>query len=171
MPTDLEIAGALCRILTELHGLTDKGLDGRRIDRVRREAIFFLHEGGEPAKWRFDRPHSAEARHMHLERKAACRRFPSKNDMVTYDHAIPLATLWDGLRHSAGDATTLLAFLKRNVIGVVLSRAENDRLNKAGLRSRLPAGSEPDDRMARYLAVGIAFEPADAAILTCQDKA
>jgi hypothetical protein len=53
-------------------GSTRRGTDG-----IIRKTIFFLYEGWEPAKWSFDRPHSAAARALHREARAAGRRFNS----------------------------------------------------------------------------------------------
>jgi hypothetical protein len=158
-PPKLELARSVCVVINELYRLVDMGLSERRIDRVRREAIFFLYEGGEAAKWDNTRPHSAGARRLIAEigRSKAIKQ-------ITYDHAIPLRTLWPGLKASARNPDVMLDFLERHVRGVVLLREENLRLNGV-FRSSMPLGCAADDRLARYRAVGIEFDPEDLARL------
>ena len=145
-PISDEIVEAVCHILAQLHRLTDLGLDPRRIDRIRRETIFFLYEGGEPTKWSFDRPHSAGARALHREARLLGRTFNSKNYPITYEHAVPLATLREGLREAAGSPAEMSAFLERHVAGVAILKEENARLSKLRLRRSMPGGSLAHDR-------------------------
>ncbi|RDJ21981.1 hypothetical protein DWF00_27050 [Bosea caraganae] len=98
-------------------------------------------------------------------RRTANSRFTSKNYDITYDHAIPLATLWQGLRTCIVDAAEMNSFLELHVAGVVLLKAENAKLNKCGLRSSMPPGAPAYDKLARYRHADIAFEPADEARL------
>lgn len=115
-----EVVEAVRLIIGELHRLVDAGMPARRIDRLQREVIFFLYEGGEAAKWDFRRPHSAGARQLREQTNAVgqhplrCRRF------LTYDHAIPLATLREGLRAATASAQTMQEFLARHVRGVII---------------------------------------------------
>lgn len=53
------------------------------------------------------------------------------------------------------------AFRAQFVKGVVITREENDTLNKLGLRSTMPEGLVPADVMARYRVAEIGFAPAD----------
>jgi hypothetical protein len=165
MAEEQEIIEAVCRILGELHRLTNLGLDPRRIDRIRRETIFFLYEGGDAAKWSFERPHSAAARRLHREARALGRSFNSKNYPVTYEHAIPLVTLREGLREAAVSSVAMSAFLQQHIMGVVILKEENERLSKLKLGRVMPSGAVPHDRLARYRKAGIEFEPDDAAML------
>jgi hypothetical protein len=165
MPTPDEIVEAVCTIVSQLHRLTDLGLDPRRIDRIRRETIFFLYEGGDAEKWSETRPHSARARQLHHKAKEDGRRFNSKNYRITYEHAIPLVTLRDGLRQASSSRELMATFLQRHIIGVVLLKEENDRLSQLKLHRSMPTGCEPHDRLARYRAAGIEFEPEDERLL------
>jgi hypothetical protein len=81
---------------------------------------------------------------------------------VTYDHAIPLRELRSQILALADQPKALLAFLTANVLGVIITNEENDRLNKS-LRSSMPPGAPPNDLMARYRAAGIEFEADDIA--------
>lgn len=127
-----------------------------------RQTIFYIYEGGEPEKWKEHRPHSAAARAC---RRAGAGRFPSKDDPMRYDHAIPLARLQRGLEEATASLETMRSFLHRFIQGVVITREENERLDKARLTTALPVGASEHDMLARYRFVGIAFEPADEEIL------
>ena len=65
---------------------------------------------------------------------------------------------------------TMEAFLKHFVQGVAITRDEDKKLNVAGWRSNMPGNAAPDDLLARYRQVGIAFEAADEAILLRKTK-
>jgi hypothetical protein len=90
----VDVTEAVRQIFLHLDKLEDAGISAQRTVRIRRETIFFLYEGGEAGKWRFDRPHSARARALHRETVIAGHRFGGSKHQVRYDHAIPLATLW-----------------------------------------------------------------------------
>ena len=152
MVTERQRAEAVRQILLQLYSLVDAGMPKSQIRRVVREAIFFLYEGGEAAKWASDRPHSMTARELSLGKKI-------------YDHAIPLASLLCKLKKASASPESFHAFLIRYVQGVVITKEEDRRLTSAGLRSRMPSNADPDDKMARYSNVGIAFAPADEAKL------
>ncbi|MBG0810910.1 hypothetical protein IY145_16190 [Methylosinus sp. H3A] len=152
---------AIRQILIQLHDLVDRGLPPQRIDKVRREAIFFLYEGGVAAKWSFDRPHSKAARVMHRNAREMGIPFNSGRFPITYEHAIPLKLLREGLRQATESTEQMRDFLRRHVQGVVVLKQEDAALTKKGLRNRHPDGADFFDLMARYRAAGITFEPED----------
>ena len=132
-----------------------------KIDRIRRETIFFLYEGEDAAKWDLKRPHPSAARRLR-EQNAGKAVLPlNVRKAITYDHAIPLRCLRAGLRKASGAFDTMRAFLARHVKGVVIAREEDDRLTKLGLRSKMPDDSHPDDIMSRYRATEIDFDRPD----------
>jgi hypothetical protein len=155
------IVEAVRQILIQLHDLADRGLPQQQIDKVRREAIFFLYEGGAAAKWSFDRPHSAAARDMHRRARETGILFNERRFRITYEHAIPLKLLREGLRQATESTEQMRGFLSRHVQGVVVLKEEDTVITKQGLRDRLPDGAQFFDLMARYRAAGIAFEPED----------
>jgi hypothetical protein len=155
---------AVQQILMQLYRLVDDGVPEKRIIKLCRETVFFLYEVRSLSKFDPERPHSAGARALHRDAIAARRKFSSPTYPIVYDHAIPLLTLRQGLRSAAlGSIGELTAFLKQHIWGVVVLKEEDDRLSKAGLRGRMPAGAALDDPMARYRAVGISFEADDLA--------
>lgn len=138
------------RILAELYNLVDAGsVTPSQIQRIERETIFFLLEGGDAKKWDAGRPHSIAARQ-------SCRR-----SELTYDHAIPLAMLKTGLRVAAVCPIRMNEFAQNWIQGVVITREEDSRLTAAGLRNTLPTGANPGDKLARYRAVDIMFAADD----------
>src|SRR5690606_19577847 len=118
------------QILLQLYALNDAGLSPRRTDRIRRETLFFLLEGGEEQKWAWDRRHSEAARAAHRAALEERRRFPGQVE-VRYDHAIPITLLWSGLRDACRSTDTLRAFVQRYVQGVVILKEEDIRLTAA----------------------------------------
>jgi hypothetical protein len=142
---------AVRQILIQLYALHSKGLPAAQISRIEREAIFYLYEGLD--KYGSHQPHSAAAR---ARRSDAV--FSLKD--VTYDHAVPLATLRDGLREATSSLDAMREFLSRYIRGVVITREEDKKLNR-GLRRSMPKGAQAYDLMARYRAVEIAFEEDD----------
>jgi hypothetical protein len=164
MATERERIEAIRQILIQLYGLIDSGIPSSRIGRIEREAIYFIYEA-EDGKFPEARPHSAAARQI---RRAANGRLTSKN--VTYDHAIPLARLRQGLRAATASYEAMETFLKRFLQGVAITRDEDKKLNDGGWRSNMPGDAANDDLMARYRHVGIAFEPNDEAILRRNSK-
>jgi hypothetical protein len=149
---------AVRKILIELYRLTDAGFAANRIGRVEREAIFYLYEGLD--KYAEDKPHSSDARKLRADNGG---KFPPKS--ITYDHAIPLASLRGELQSATKSNEAMRVCLQRFIRGVVITREEDVRLNGSGLRRRLPPGAAPHDMMARYRAVGVDFEPEDQAKL------
>lgn len=158
MVTERDQIEAVRQILIQIYQLHENGLAGNRIGRVEREAIFFLYEGID--KYSLEKPHSKVARTV---RRSNPGKLPPKS--ITYDHAIPLASLRDGLKLASKSHETMASFLRKHIRGVVIACDEDVRLNKAGLRRRLPEGAAPHDLLARYKAVGIGFEPEDEARL------
>lgn len=158
---------ATARILGELALLHDRGAGTRYLDKLIRETIFFLFEGGEPEKWAVDRPHSAAARKLHRECLQQGRKFRGSRKglwQVTYDHAIPLAALRPAILALANEPDQVLRLLDRCICGVIITMEEDNRLCKV-YRSATPKGSAFDDLTARYRAVSIEFEPKDLELL------
>jgi hypothetical protein len=165
MVEDAEIARAVAAILGELNRLLALGLNENRVSKIRRETIFFLHEGGEQNKWAWERPHSSEARRRHAEYRAQGRAFNGKAGVV-YDHAIPLAMIRDGL----ASAVDVSAFLKAHIAGVIILRTEDALLSRKRLRASMPSGARSDDPLARYRFAGISFDPEDEARLIANSR-
>ena len=159
MATEAKRVEAVRQILIQLYMLIDAGIPAARITRIEREAIFFLYEA-EGGKFPVSRPHSLAARAL---RQAGGGRIPQSE--VTYDHAVPLATLRPLLRTAVSSLEAFTDFLKRYVQGVVITRDEDKLLNDAGWRSAMPGDKGPDDLMARYERAGIVFGPEDEAQL------
>ena len=157
-----ETIEAVRQILKQLYGLSPPP---RGINRIVRETIFFLYEGGDRGKWSVERPHSAEARARRNEAGSRNGRLNGRNFPVTYDHAIPLDTLSDGLCKATTSYEEMRDFLNRHVQGVVILRKENKKLSNCGMRRCLPAGSPSHDLLARYRKAEIKFEPEDEAKL------
>ena len=153
---------AVRQISIQLFGLQ---LPQSAINKMARETIFFLYEGGESQKWSYERPHSAAARALHRQALAGRVRFSSATFPVTYDHAIPLNAINDDMRMATETPEKMSHFLSRYVQGVVILKEENATLSRFKLRSRLPLGARQDDLLARYRAAGIKFEPEDEAKL------
>jgi hypothetical protein len=94
--TELRWVEGVRKILKQLYRLADLGLTNRHLGRIERETIYFLYENPTLPKYDPKRPHSAVAR---ARRKSIfVRRIKSKEHGLTYDHAIPLATLRAELR-------------------------------------------------------------------------
>jgi hypothetical protein len=169
-----ELRTSVTRILAELNRLERLGVDKRHLDKLIREAVFYLYEGGESAKWSFERPHSAAARALHRNCRERGLVFRGSRDglwQVTYNHAAPLALLRAQILAASENAERLLDLLDRCVCGVIITMAENDRLCRAGYRSSIPNGAALYDLTARYRAVGIEFESEDLQRLTDRRRA
>ena len=117
----------LRRILIQLQELVDAGLPLRRVEKIRREAVFYLYEGGQAAQWDFSRPHSAAARRLRERSGATGPHCLGCRKQLTYDHAIPLVSIRAGLRNALHSAEGFRDFLARHVRGVVILREENAR--------------------------------------------
>jgi hypothetical protein len=160
-----EVVKAVGAILRQLNRLEDLDINPNRLSKLRRETIFFLYEGGGDAKWAEDRPHSARAREV--RRQMDTKSIPRAEGLkqFTYEHAVPLKTLASALRAASDNDERLEAFLDQHILGVVILREEDQKLVAEGLRQSMPLNAEPHDRLARYKAVGIEFEPEDLAKL------
>jgi hypothetical protein len=162
LPTERDRVEAIRQILIQLYRLVDKGLPETHIRRIERESIFFLFENVGMEKLHKDRPHSKAARNI-------LRTLPGEfKKSVTYDHTIPLATLRQKLKDATVSREAMYEFLMRFIKGVVITRAEDKRLNKLGLRKALPPEALCHDMMARYRSAGIDFESDDERML-CQN--
>ena len=159
MVSEQERIEAVRQILIQLYILTDKEFPDSRITRVEREAIFFIYEGTD--KYAQSKPHSADAR--------ALRKRHSQKDfrqLITCDHAIPLATLREQCKAATASHEAMANCLQRFIQIAIITREEDVRLNKLGLRRQLPTGSAVDDMFARYRAANILFEPVDEELLS-----
>jgi hypothetical protein len=78
---------------------------------------------------------------------------------ITYEHCIPLVTIREGLKSASADLSTLTEFLNAHIAGVVVTKDEDMLLRAARLHRSMPAGAQPNDRLARYQAAGVDFEP------------
>jgi hypothetical protein len=75
---------------------------------------------------------------------------------VRYDHAVPFKYLQDELlKLSDVTVTTVREVLNRYGVSVLITDEEDERLNKAGLRYKMPNGWDGSDALARYKAIGI----------------
>ncbi|MDN3279436.1 hypothetical protein QWJ07_34575 [Frankia sp. RB7] len=162
-PSERERVEAVRKILKQLYRLSDLGLKKKYLSRIERETIFFLYECHSPGKYGEERPHSAAAR---ARRKSLSgRRIKSKEHGLTYDHAIPLATLRAELKKATHSTDAMYRALRRFVQGVVITTDEDRLLSSKKLRLRMPDGADHDDKFARYVAADIVFKPADRLLL------
>lgn len=154
-----DIERAVGNILHELAVLKRSGAPKGLTDKLFRETIFYLFEGGEAGKWSYDRPHSAAARALHDQCRRKGLRFSGSRSgpwPVTYEHAIPLTCLQADILDAAYGRRNLVELLRRRVCGVIITNDENDRLNRLH-RATMPSGAAVGDLMARYRAAGITF--------------
>jgi hypothetical protein len=156
MPSEDQRINAVRDILSKLYALPD-GFSRTAIGRIERETIFFLYENTDN-KLAERRPHSQDARSIRKSVSAKVHKH------LTYDHAIPLATLRPALREAMASHEALKAWLRQCIKGAVLTREENSLLNKK-YRFTMPEGASPHDPMARYRAAGIAFAEEDERLL------
>jgi hypothetical protein len=162
MVTERQRVEAVRQILRQLYTLEDQGMFPKYITRIERETIFFLYEHQNSKKWDMTRPHSAAARGLH---ETITGRIKSRSHGITYDHAIPLATLRPYLKKAIISTDAMHRILKRFVCAVIITNKEDTLLTEAHLRRKMPKGAKPDDRLARYRAVGIKFSAADESLL------
>lgn len=165
-PSERDRVEAVRKILKQLYQLSDLGLDKKYLSRIERETIFFLYECHSPRKYGNERPHSTAAR---ARRKSLSGRVKSKEHGLTYDHAIPLATLRAELKKATYSTDAMHRALKRFVQGVVITTDEDRLLSFKKLRRKMPDGSGHDDKFARYEAAGIAFKPSDKRLLIANE--
>lgn len=141
--------------LLGIYALADVGVPDLLVNKTVREAVFFMYEAHNGSKHSAERPHSAAARAFSHSGTNKFKR------SVTCDHAIPYTVLRESLRVSVADPEEFAAVLYRYVQYVIITNEENKKLERAGLRHRMPGGAKQDDMLARYQAVGIGFEPED----------
>jgi hypothetical protein len=110
-----------------------------------REPVYFLWEARKGNRVRCAKFRSRAATGLKFGTRALC-----------YDHAIPFRLLQNEL--------LLLNPVTRNSVARVLNRfdtavlitpEENERLNKAGYKDKMPDGWDGSDPLARYRAVGL----------------
>lgn len=111
-----------------------------------REPVYFLWErrGGK----------TKEMTPRYRSQAAAGLRFG--DGQLVYDHAIPFKYLQAELLE-LGDATpeAVRNVLLRYETRVLITKAENGRLNASGLRDKMPLTWDRTDPLARYKVVGI----------------
>ncbi|MBX7133437.1 MAG: hypothetical protein K1X67_12255 [Fimbriimonadaceae bacterium] len=149
MAPEIEVARTIADIFAALERLHQQGARDASGSRIRREAVHFLWELRAGAKLAHDRAHSVAAR---AQRQAA------QLGGLEYDHSIPVACFMPLLRQACGSAEMMLGRLKMLVRPVILTGDEHNLLAARGLRSKMPAGCEVTDTMARYRTAGIAIE-------------
>ena len=82
---------------------------------------------------------------------------------LRHEHIVPKKVLLKMLFDLATPSTSAVrAVLDRFCVGIVVIKAEDERLNQAGLRSRMPEDWDEQDPWARYRAVGIRWIDTDA---------
>ena len=88
----------------------------------------------------------------------AAKATGSRRDGLIHEHLVPRAVVREkifGLRNPTQQAVRRT--LQTWCVGVVVTKTEDERLNKAGLRSSMPKDWDKRDKWARYKAVGIAI--------------
>lgn len=75
-----------------------------------------------------------------------------------HDHAVPKKVLMDLLfRVNSPTAESVRCFFEAYCFGAVITKAEDEALNRLGLRSKMPTNWNGKDPWARYKAAGIAI--------------
>jgi hypothetical protein len=91
-------------------------------------------------------------------RSKAARGLSFGKRKLVYDHAIPLNYLQDKLlKLSAVSPDAIRKLLTRLCVPVLITREENQIINRRGLAKRMPNGRNATGPLARYNAVGIAI--------------
>ncbi|MDO6480567.1 hypothetical protein Q4518_13220 [Shimia thalassica] len=73
-----------------------------------------------------------------------------------YEHAVPLAVLFDLIRQVVTDGDAIKELIESQYHTVWVTKAENEAIKFAGLISRMPDGwTSSDSWLARYEAAGI----------------
>ncbi len=110
-----------------------------------REPIFFLWERRSGSKIEIARFRS----------KAAIGLRPGRGELI-YEHAVPFKYLQRELLSLSPVTERAVAdTLKKFGTVVLVTKAEDANLNRAGFRSRMPPGWDGTDPLARYKALGI----------------
>jgi hypothetical protein len=115
-----------------------------------REPVHFLWERGDGR---------TKERCAAFRSKASVGLRFGKGDLI-YDHAVPFTYLQKellGLAEVTRDSVRDV--LMKHCVVVIVTKAENERLNQAGLGRRMPADSDSTDTLARYAALGIDLVP------------
>jgi len=102
--------------------------------------------------------HGEALRRAHFVSAAAARTLAGlARERLMKDHAIPVAVLRDMLFEKQPQTVEeIRAFMLRHYCFGIITEEEDGILNKAGLRSQMPAGWTPaDSPFARYEALGI----------------
>jgi hypothetical protein len=105
--------------------------------------------------------HGAALRRAHFVSQAAARTLGGvTRERLMKDHAIPVSILRDMLfQEHPRTVEDVRAFMLAHYRFGIITDAEDRRLNKAGLRSRMPNGwVNGESPFARYEAVGIAAQ-------------
>jgi hypothetical protein len=147
---------AVRKILRLLYRIASRDPELVENGRMQRAVLYYLFERPERDKFAADRPHSKAARRL---RK---RGGPAWRAGRRYDHAIPLMALKRRLQRGCDAYADMRDVLHKYVHGVVITKPENDRLNKLRLKDKMPAGAWSP--RARYQAAGIEFSKEDLAL-------
>jgi hypothetical protein len=75
---------------------------------------------------------------------------------LVFDHAIPFKFMQSELLQlESVTPETVRSVLLRYEVGVLITKSENDQLNKIGLQAKMPGTWDGADALARYRAAGI----------------
>ena len=94
----------------------------------------------------------------------AARALRFERKKLMHEHVVPKRIVMEkllGLAPATSDSVREV--LDRYCIGVVVTREEDVRLTKLGLRSEMPDGWDGEDPWARYSKAGIVLSPDDTA--------
>lgn len=115
--------------------------------KVLREAIFF--------HWERPRLPRGGKRSLYLRHSPRAREQRARGDVsgLVYEHVLPISHVIRGLLDDPPtDAEALGVVLRAVPQAVLITKAEDALLNKAGMRDRVP---EPEDPWSRYRAAGL----------------
>jgi len=155
----LVIARHCARQLESTDGVTVRRDGAHKL--IREASYYFFERPRQPApalgaKYPLDYPWSPLA----WGRISGVGRRPVGGWGLVLDHAIPIAVVRDEVlrRADALNADELAELLMKELGFAVISRAEDVKLNKMGVRSRQPKKAMPDDPWARYRLLGLTPE-------------
>ena len=113
-----------------------------------REPVYFLWEMRNTSK-------KVEAARY---RSLGSINYENGKGQIIYDHAIPFVLLQRKLLDGGfSTRADLMDLLQRYCVACLITKQEDDALNKAGLMRKMPEGWDEVDCLARYHAAGIAL--------------
>jgi len=114
----------------------------------------------EPIHFLWERRNNAKKELAAEFRSVSARGLDFSSGEIRYDHVIPLNyAMADILEAPELDINALQDILESKVVACLLTRDEDETLNRAGLKSKMPEGWEKSGIFARYEHVGIQVEP------------